>query len=1025
MQTNTQQLNFVSKGQYHLFVKIIALVLIIANLAVLIGWHYHIPRLTSILSSWPSLKVNTAICFILSGITLLLLDNSSRLIARIITVTLSIIIMLIGSITIFEYITDLDWGIDQLLMKNSDSPHPGRMSFITAFNFIFVAFAFLFKKNILGSLSEIFAMLVFFMGLFSFYNYIFDANINYAIAAYTTMAALTTLLFMLLSVGILLTSPVADIVEIIFRNTSGGYYLRRILPAILFVPIIISFLENKLEAMNIIEGNLGDSIMAAGTFIILCIVISAIIRRMDREERKLISTRSQMRQDEMIFQQLFENIDIVIYRTSPDLNKILYINPAYEKIWGNSVESLYKNPKEWFDAILPEDQKIVYKEFFEGMRKGNATAYAEYRIKRPDGSIRNILARGFQLKDHNNIPFCITGIAIDITGEKQEKKYLHNRDDILQIMENAKTINEAAPQILMTICQMSNWDLGGIWLIDETKNILRFVNNWHIESEKLSQYNKTSRAHTFRLGEGLPGMIWQNRAPLWISDYSKRREISRSFDAEQAGLNCAFGMPIMFQDHVFGIMEFFSYRVQVPDEAMLSHMTNIGKLMGEFIHRVHTHDESQSLSRIDILTGLLNRSALEEDLNNLIKDSKLDFITIMVIDIDKFKLINEALGYDNGNLIIKSAAKRLGECIDQDKMRTARAGADKFILCFKIKNAEEILDFAHKVERSFREPFAIDKKVIFLTVSIGIAIYPQDGIDSKTLFGNADLALTSAKKNGGNKSILFTKELTGIALEKLAMHLDLHQAITKNQFLINYQPQIDLKTGDICCAEALVRWQHPVKGLISPADFIKFAEQTGLIVSLNEHIMHLVFQQVKSGWAGPPISVNISAQQFNDKYHLVEYVESLLNKYAVDPKHIEFEIAESVLMDDTQHNIAVIAALHRLGIQFAIDDFGTGYSSFNYLYRIPAHKIKIDKSFITGLPENQANAEIVTSMIAMFHSLGKIIVAEGVETDTEIEYLKKEKCDIVQGYYYYKPMSTDDFVTLISKVNKDKTHISS
>ena len=361
-------------------------------------------------------------------------------------------------------------------------------------------------------------------------------------------------------------------------------------------------------------------------------------------------------------------------------------------------------------------------------------------------------------------------------------------------------------------------------------------------------------------------------------------------------------------------MELFSFIIQTPDEAMIGQLSDFGKLIGEFAHRLYTNDQIKILSRRDILTRLLNRSAIEEDLNYIINNLNLKIIAILIVDIDKFSLVNEALGHVKGDVIIQSAAKRLEKLVDQDKTHAARIGDNKFILCYKAENIEDIIDYAHQIERSFKEPFIIDQNEISLTVSVGVSVYPQNGNDSKTLIENADQALTYAKNDGGNKSILFTNELHGITLEKLNMHVDLHQAITKNQFLLFYQPQIDLKTGNICGAEALVRWRHPVKGIIFPEDFISYAEQAGLTVALNEHILRMVFQQVKSGWTGPPISVNISANQFKEKYHFVEYIESLMKEFSVEPKHIEFEITESFLMEDTQHNIAVLAALNELVI---------------------------------------------------------------------------------------------------------------
>src|SRR5579883_2741098 len=430
--------------------------------------------------------------------------------------------------------------------------------------------------------------------------------------------------------------------------------------------------------------------------------------------------------------------------------------------------------------------------------------------------------------------------------------------------------------------------------------------------------------------------------------------------------------------------------------------------------RTHTREQIQSMTKHDILTSLLNRAALEEELDTFIAKAKPTFLGVLILDIDNFKLVNDALGHDYGDLFLKSAALKIKNQTTEINENLARLGADKFVIYCEKENAEDVFDYAKKIYSSFNEPLRIAHNEITLSLSIGIAIYPQDGQDSKTLITHADLALAHAKSLGKNKIEFFTKELTKIAADKLAMYSDLHKAILNNEFYMNYQPQVDLKTGKICGAEALVRWQHPVKGLISPSEFISYAEKAGLIVSVNEHMMRMVFQQLKSHPLGLPVAVNISTAQFKDNYHLVEYLESLVKEFDINPKWVELEITESVLLENIHHNIAILGALHNLGFQFSIDDFGTGFSSFSYLQRLPAHKIKIDKSFITGLPKNHSNAAIVRSMIAMFHALQKKVVAEGAETEGEIHFLKKEHCDMVQGYYYYKPMPPDEFIALLS-----------
>ncbi len=862
-------------NQYSAFIKIVNFSIIATSAAVLAGWFFNIPALINLLPAVKPMSEIAAICFILTCFTLILSVDHPGFIFRCLRILFPILIMVISTAIMANYCFHF---FESSFSKN--------MPFINALNFFIISFIFLLNRYLSPWASQGLSLLIFFLALLPVYNYLFETNAAYALAVYTSMSIHSALSFMGFSLSFLLLNSNEGITEIVLRKTTGGYYLRRILPLIFFVPMIVIILENQLEKKNLIEEHLGDLVTAAGSLLVIGSAMIIIARRMDQEEAKLKSAQSN----------------------------------------------------------------------------------------------------------------------------------IQNRDNILQLIENGKSINEVGEKILKLICQMFKWDIGEIWLVDEEKNVLRFVNSWHDENKHYSSYGSTNRPQMFNKGEGFAGKIWHKKDYLWLPDFSKAPEYTFSFDAKKENLNSAFGIPVIFQDKIYGVINFFSYQIQTPDEEILSQMNNIGKLMGEFIYRTHTNAQIQSFSRRDILTGLLNRSSLEEDLDKLIQEVKVEIIAVIIVDIDKFKMINQALGHDKGDLIIKSAAKRLEKLIDQEKTHAARLGADKFILYyFKITSLDEVHDYIRHIEQSFKKPFNVDDKEIFLTVSMGITVYPEDGVDSKTLITNADQALANAKKEGGKKSLFFTKELSHVALDALTMHIEMHQAIKENQFSLSYQPQVDLKTNKICGAEALVRWRHPSKGIVSPSEFISYAEQAGLIVTLNEQIMRMVFQQINSSWTGPPISVNISAKQFKDKYHLVEYLEALMSEFQVNPKHIELEVTESLAMEDSKHNISVLSAINQLGFQVAIDDFGTGFSSFSYLYRLPAHKVKIDKSFITGLPGDHANAEIVKSIIALLHSLGRVVVAEGAETHAEVEYLKKEQCDIVQGYYYYKPMSADEFIKVLKE----------
>ncbi|MDR3491560.1 MAG: EAL domain-containing protein [Gammaproteobacteria bacterium] len=1025
MEEHTENAFDIKNWQYSLvknspqIIKIISAIIISASLLVLTGWIFDIPLLKSLSPSSISMKFNSAICFLLSGFLILLTHNKNRnWINYTLIITASILLMLISSLTLYEFFSNTNLGIDELVIKkfplSPGTQYSGRMSLLTAMNFLLISLTFLYllKKNVSGWIIQSSAWLVFLICLFCFYNYINKVDPNYFIESSTVMARHTIILFCLISVSILLIKPGTGIVDIILRNDASGYLLRFMLPVILFIPMFFYTLVNYLQNKNLISVTFGNSIQASATFAITGILIAITAQLINLKQKKLLVSEAKNFQNDVVIRSFAEHTDTVFFIITPDFQKILYASPAYENIWGKKIAALTHNPLDWYESIIPDDKKLIKDEFFDALINGNesTTASNEFRIRKPNGNLRYLYGRAYKLKDQTNEVFAIAGIIMDITKEKLEKKYKIMLSDLATLLENKRSINEAAPNIIKLICKTLDWELGEVWLIDESTHTLRYVNVWYEKANAINYINESSQL-TFEFGQGLPGRTWKEKQPIWVSDYAMSREYNRSKIAEQAGYNNALAIPIIFNDTAFGVILFFSYKIEKPSEQLLILMNAMSVQLGQYINLTYNQNQIQILSRHDILTGFLNRSALEEELNKLIVDIKPDIILVIMIDIDNFKIVNEALGYDKGDLILKLIAKRLEKAVSTDKTTVARLGADKFILyTYHLTKSEEIHTYINQIEKSFLTQFKIDEKEIFLKASIGIAVYPENGANSKSLISNADLAMRRAKNEGGNKSAYFTHEMPTVATDKLDMHTDLIQAMAKNQFYMVYQPQIDLKTGKICGAETLVRWQHPTRGLVLPGEFIPFAEKAGLIVNINEHIMRMVFQKIDADWKGPPVSINISAQQFKDKRHLIEYIESLKTEFNVSPKNIEFEITEGIVLDNLKDNLATLNEIESLGYKISIDDFGTGFSSFSYLHRIPAHKIKIDISFIRGLPKNEVNALIVRSMIVMLHALEKIVVAEGAETEAEVKFLKHEKCDIAQGYYYDKPMPLDDLI---------------
>ena len=1006
-----------------LMVSIIAMIVICSSVAVLFGWNYQVTFLKSISPSWTSMKVNTAFCFVMSGVALLIVNlRSPNQIARSLILALSVIILLVGTLTLFEYISGVDIGIDNALFQDFATLYSGRMPVSTILNFLLTAVSLLLlnKKNTNPWIYQIFAWIIFSISLFSLCHYLYnDTHEHNLIAILTTMALNTTLLFLLISIGILLTRPDDGILQLLLGNTLGAHVLRVVIPFIVLTPIVIIYIENIGSESGLYSDRFGDSINALGSFTALSIIIALVAKLINREIEKRMQTVKQLEESELLFHEFAEKIDAVFFKTTIELDTILYVSPAFKKIWGLELEDLYKNPRSWFESIIPEDREKVADTFFKKI-KTTSKVSIEYRIRRyPDGSIRTIYANGYQIKDKNNQFIAIIGIAVDMTEMITLKKFNSAELDIMKILSTRNTIDEVVPTILKITCEVFEWDIGELWLVDETKKVLRCVNVWYKNIEKVKKFQLESAKCTFALDEGLPGQVWKNKQPYWIADYAKYRKFSRSSNAAKASLNCAFGLPLLHQNKVIGVIDYFANKVQQPDNQAMQFLEKTSISLSEFIHQKYSEEQVKTLSHFDILTGLLNRSAVEEKLNNLITDKKYLNVAVVICDVSRFKLINESLGHNTGDSLIKLIGARIQAAVNKDNTLIARLGADKFIICYySLKSIKILQKYSRTIQQAFTDPFLLSMQKIGLTVRLGIAIYPKDGTDAQTLIKNANIANSHAKFMEGKYIEYFSSHMSDIATDRIVLETELKQALISNELIFYFQPQVDLKTDEICGVEALVRWQHPVKGMILPGKFIPYAEEIGLIIPIQDYLLRLIFRIVNSNWSGPRVSVNISSQQFGDGSHLLDYIDQLTEEFNVAPQNIEFEITENLLVQNTEHNLAILWALKKRGFHFAIDDFGTGFSSFNYLSLIPATNIKIDRSFINGLPKNNDNVLIIKSIIHLSHNLNKKVVAEGAETEEEIQFLKQEHCDAVQGFYYYKPMPLDDFILLLKKKNK-------
>lgn len=427
----------------------------------------------------------------------------------------------------------------------------------------------------------------------------------------------------------------------------------------------------------------------------------------------------------------------------------------------------------------------------------------------------------------------------------------------------------------------------------------------------------------------------------------------------------------------------------------------------------------------DPLTGLPNRLLFSDRLTQKLVQSRRQgkLLAVMFFDLDRFKLINDTLGHNVGDHLLKEIAKRLTATL-REIDTIARMGGDEFIvIASDIIVPEDAAAVARKILKSLSEPFILDGQELFITASIGISMYPADGVDVETLVKNADSAMYRAKEQGRNNYQLYTEVMTNADLERVSLENALRKALERDEFLIHYQPRVDIATGKTVGVEALVRWQHKELGLVPPNQFIPLAEETGLIVPISEWVFNTALAQNKA-WqdAGLPpvdISVNVSARVFQQD-QLQNMVIRALQETKLDPQYLGLEVTEGTLASNSELTIRVLRNLRDMGVRVSIDDFGVGHSSLNYLKHFPIDAVKIDQSFIKELHTNPNVAATAGAIIAMAHSLKLQVVAEGVETLEQLDFLRSLDCDEMQGYFISPPVTRDKFTEMLREANKDR-----
>lgn len=531
-------------------------------------------------------------------------------------------------------------------------------------------------------------------------------------------------------------------------------------------------------------------------------------------------------------------------------------------------------------------------------------------------------------------------------------------------------------------------------------------------------------------GKGLLGVVIEKDISLTIDDISKDPR-SVGFPPHHPSMKSLLAVPISYQNNVFGRIYLSDKLNGEPfngdDETLVKSFARSLSLALENSREMEEIRKKQEyldyLAHFDTLTGLPNRTLFTDRVKQTISRShrKKQQFAILFIDLDNFKLVNDNLGHSQGDALLKEAASRIAANLRENDT-IARLGGDEFtVILPDLSDPQDAGLVSEKIIRAIVEPFKIDGHEIHISASVGIAVYPKDANTLEPLLANADIAMYHAKNLGKNNYQFFARDMNAAAQMHLKLERHLRKAIEKNELVLHFQPQIDVATQKIIGMETLLRWQSKEMGLIEPNKFIPIAEETGLIINIGEWVLYKACMQAKlwhEAGFGIPVAVNLSPRQLQPQggiNQLFDIISRILEKTGLPPHLLELEITESIMMQHVDSNLDILNRLKNMGLQFSVDDFGTGYSSLSYLKRLPIDTLKIDKSFIRDIHIDANDAAIVTAITVMAQQLGLNVVAEGVETSSQFEFLQKLYCQSVQGFYFSKPIDAESATVLLEQ----------
>ena len=692
-----------------------------------------------------------------------------------------------------------------------------------------------------------------------------------------------------------------------------------------------------------------------------------------RDITESMQAEDALRESERRFREMLENVRLATV-TLEEQGKVVFCNQYLLELIGCSHDQLVGS--NWFETVVPDRSRAQGRERYLNRIKNNAPVYQRFEneIEAFNGVTHTILWDTRLMHDSNGRPIGVTSIGEDISERKKSEA----------VLKRYQLLSQHA------------WD------------IMLFLGR---DGQVLEANDAALKAYGYTRDEILTKSLYDLRIP-------------RETATVETTLSEAENQSILYETvHRRSDGSCFPVEVSLQGAYIGENKVSLA-IMRDITDRKRAEETINHLAYHDPLTDLPNRILFYDRLTVAIATARRNkhMLAVMFLDLDRFKFVNDMMGHAVGDQLLNDVAQQLLKCVRRNDT-VARIGGDEFTILLPIINHEEdAARVASNLIDIIKQPWAVNETEVQITASIGIALFPNDGEDAETLTANADTAMYRAKEEGDNYQF-YTSAMNIKALERMRMEKDLKKAVEADEFVVHYQPQVDIRSGRIVGVEALLRWQHPEKGLILPGDFIALAEDTGLIIPIGELVLRTASRQAKTwqleGFPPLRLAVNLSARQIRQK-SLVETIASVLAETGLDPSLLELEITESTAMQDMDFSINVLKQFREMGMKIAIDDFGTGYSSLNYLLRFPITTLKIDRSFVRDVLTDVGDAAIVATIIVLAQNMKLKVIIEGVETEKQMAFFSQQECFEMQGYLFSEPLPADQIAIFLQKAMQQK-----